>query len=648
MKPMLTAGIVLIALLVAAFGALASDAQHGMTLVLRTSAGYDEALVTYNLYRLADIGVDSLCILATWFTDTLEDPTLEPWHLDRPGFPDEGFFYPTLRDEQIGFIVNVAHSLGMSVMLKLSAYPLDWSSRGGDAPGHEAFHPAHDDWGQLFASYGVFLDHYAALSEELGIEILCIGCELESMTIPGRGVPDPDRRWRALITSARKLYSGALTYSTAFGGLFPQALGTSSQEAITFWDALDYIGIEFYAGLSTEKDPAYDTILANTRWMFKTFYEPLARTYNRPILIPEAAFASFDGANVSGEPSRTPYDMKVPDYEEQADCHRALLQVVDESEYVSGIYWWAGTLVYANEGHHWQTNGTDSYLWGKPVESALREVWEGSRLFQPATETLVSTSEPEGTEPGRAFRMSLSAGQPDQGFVKAVPGAGLWFDHWEGPVDLPSYPIAELDPAPGVVPTAVFRQSPCSSCASEDSRIHEYAVVDGFSEGTLSLSALDGFWATAGTQGFTEPRPSTHAGYRAMSYRYPEDGDSKLFLKFEKPFDASTYDGVEVIVESDAPTSVRVEIASQDPGLAGRANEDDWKTMYPNCSLPITDESQTFRLPFGDFFLDPDELFRFPGVSPELTNDAIWEIQFFVEDLGRTIWVRRVAFYGTG
>jgi hypothetical protein len=625
--------------------ALGSNAEHGMTLVLRASAGYEEELVTYNLYRLADIGVNSLCILAMWFMDDLEDPTLEPWYLDEPGFPDAGFFYPTLRDEQIAFIVDVAHSLGMSVMLKLSAYPLDWASRGSDAPGHEAFHPAGDDWDQLFASYKVFLDHYAALSEQLGIETLCIGCELESMTIPGRGVPDPDRRWRALIASARELYRGALTYSTAFGGLFPQPPGTTSQEAITFWDALDYIGIEFYAGVSTGKDPAYQALLENMRWMFETFYEPLARTYSLPILIPEAAFASFDGANVSIEPSRTPYDMKVSDYEEQADCHRALLQVIRESEYVNGIYWWAGTLLYPNDGHRWQTTGTDFYLWGKPVESILRDAWEGSRPFGEATAVPVRAIESEDMEPGTAFRMSLPAGPGSQVFVRAVPADGWWFDHWDGPVDLPSYPIAKLDSSAGGDPTAVFRRSPCSSCTTGSLGIYEYAVVDGFSRGTRSLYALDAFWATAGSQGFTEPEPSTHAGYQVMSYRYPENGDQKLFLKFETRLDASGYDGVEVVIMADAPTSVRVEIASQDPGLAGRMNEDNWKTMYPSCSLPVTEDWKTFRLPFRDFILDPDELLRFPGVSPALMDGAVLEIQFFVEDLGREIWIQRVAFY---
>ena len=638
--------IVLLLTLLLCVCATATEGKHGMTFVFRPSAGYDEDLVTYNLYRLADLGVNSLCILAMWFLDDLEDPTLEPWYLDEPGFPDDGFFYPTLRDHEIAFVSDLAHSLGMSVMLKLHSEPLDWSTRGDTAPGHEALHPADSDWDTLFDSYRGFLEHYAALSQDLGIEILCIGTEIESMTIPSQDGPsDPDARWRELIASARQQYDGKLTYSTSFGGLFPQVPGSSSQEQISFWDALDYIGIEFYAGLSTEKDPAYDTLLGNLRWIFETFYKPLALAYDRPILIPEVAFASFDGANMTIEPELTPFDMRIHDHEEQAACHRALVQVVDENDYVEGLYWWAGTLVQPNDGHHWQTTGTDSYLWGKPVEAMLRTVWEESRPFGPSTQIPVSATEEGTANPGNASRMEILPSLGGQGFVKAVPGTGWWFEHWEGEVDLPFYPIARLMNESDVAPTAVFRRSPCASCLTDPRQEYGSVVVDGFSQDATPHRQLDAFWATADSRGCQETAPAFHEGRAVMSYRYPQDGDQKLFLKFETPYDASSWSGVEVIMMAERPTSVRVEIASQDPGLEHRMNEDDWKTMYPNCSLEVTETWQTFRLPFVDFIMDPDELFRFPGVSPGLIADAIWEIQFFVQELNQEILIQKVAFY---
>ena len=421
--------------------------------------------------------------------------------------------------------------------------------------------------------------------------------------------------------------------------------GTSTQEQITFWDALDYIGIEYYAGLSTEKDPSYETLLGNLRWIFETFYEPLALAYDRPILIPEVAFASFDGANTTIEPELSPFDTRIHDHDEQAACHRALLQIVDESDCVEGLYWWAGTLMQPNDGHHWQTTGTDSYLWGKPVESMLRTVWEESRPFGPSAAIPVRPTEEGTTDPGTASRMEILLDLGRMDYVKAVPGTGWWFDHWEGDVDLPFYPIARLSVESDADPTAVFRRSPCAPCSIDLQEESAFVVVDGFSQGAQPLLQLDAFWATADSRGCRETAPTFREGSAVMSYRYPQDGDQKLFLKFETPYDASSWSGVEVVLMAERPTRVRVEIASQDPGLAQRMNEDDWKTMYPNCSLEVTQDWQTFRLPFADFVMDPDELFRFPGVSPELIADAIWEIQFFVQGLDQEVLIQQVAFY---
>jgi hypothetical protein len=162
--------------------------------------------VAYNLYRLADVGVDSIAIHPNWFVDTHTDATLEPWYRDKPGFPDTNWWFPTLYDEEIEHISETAHSLGMSVMIKLYVSVLDDPVT---LIGGYGLHPAHDDWDALFESYQEYVNHYAALCERLGIEILCLGTELESMThADPTALRDPDRRWRELIAEVRGIYSG--------------------------------------------------------------------------------------------------------------------------------------------------------------------------------------------------------------------------------------------------------------------------------------------------------------------------------------------------------------------------------------------------------------------------------------------------------
>ncbi len=90
-----------------------------------------------------------------------------------------------------------------------------------------------------FSNYEKFILHYAELAEKNHLDILCIGTELQK-TIP------KEKEWRSLIKKIRYVYHGPLTYAANFYVEF---------EKITFWDELDYIGIQAYFPLSKSNDP---------------------------------------------------------------------------------------------------------------------------------------------------------------------------------------------------------------------------------------------------------------------------------------------------------------------------------------------------------------------------------------------------------
>jgi len=401
---------------------------------------FDAELVTYNLYRLADFGVNSIVVHPNWFVETYTDPTLEPWYRDRPGFPDTNWFFPTLYDHEIEHIVTTAHSLGMSVMLKLYVCTLDNEQTMVGAHG---LHPEGDRWDELFESFQEYADHYAAMGERLGVQILCLGTELESMThADPEGLPDPDRRWRELIANVRSIYSGKLTYSCAVMGSWDNPF--SSPVNVTFWDALDYIGMEFYRGLSNSYSPSLEMLKEGVRDTFARFAKPLVEKYGRPILIPEMGHMQCDGANMRPYMPFNPSSLTA-DLEEHAEIYEAVISVVEElaleEDYMAGVYVWNGMLVYPNDDLTPDPLGscTTTAIWGTPAEQVIRSHWSGTNgwteLVSPDAAVSVDIQPAAAVGEG-CLVQALANLEAGTFLIEAVPGEGWYFDRWIGGVDL--------------------------------------------------------------------------------------------------------------------------------------------------------------------------------------------------------------------
>ncbi len=328
-------------------------------------------LVEYNLDRLLTFGINSIALVVDWYVDDYTDPTIEPWFRDKPGFPNTTWYFPTLYDEEVEYIIREAHARGMRVLLKPHVETLNWAFGN---PGRGELRPRGGDWDTLFASYTDFICHYAQLAEELGVEVLSVGCELETMTHAFAGLDDPDARWRRIISQVRGIFSGRLTYSCAFGG--PPDATWSSPNHITFWDALDYIGFEIYRGLTYKRDPTLAELKAAVRDIFDRFVEPLAKKFRKPVLIPEINYYSYDGVNTT--PIDPPRGRPV-DHREQALCYEAVLSTVQEllreKDYLAGLFWWAGYLVNPEEDYSWVQRDRYDFIWFKPAQEVLRRYW---------------------------------------------------------------------------------------------------------------------------------------------------------------------------------------------------------------------------------------------------------------------------------
>jgi len=204
---------------------------------------------------------------------------------------------------------------GIKIMLK----PQIWISRGVYTG---KINPtSQHSWKVFKASYRKFILHFAQVAEQHDIPLYCIGTELPSV------VKREEEFWRELILELRAIYKGELVYAENW----------DQYDAVPFWDALDYIGLNAYFPLKGETPLTLEDI--QQRWA-KTIKRigQVNKEFNRPVLFTEMGYRSID------DPLRRPWDYrdKVQNYNPkmQAMALEALLK-----EFIP-LPWWQGGFVW--------------------------------------------------------------------------------------------------------------------------------------------------------------------------------------------------------------------------------------------------------------------------------------------------------------
>ncbi|MGH9657322.1 MAG: glycoside hydrolase family 113, partial [Bryobacteraceae bacterium] len=278
--------------------------QKGVNFTAEGPAGYAPERAAGMLDQLRERGVDAIALV--------------PYGFSRRGETSIRFGGGWESSDRVEQISALAHQRGFKVMLK----PQLWLNRGYpgdihfDQPGQRAA------W---FAEYRRFLEHYAELAARMHADIFVVGVELRQMTPHAA-------EWRKLIARARQIYRGPLTYGATQGTEF---------ETLAFWDALDYIGLNNYYPLPDD--------LATADVVHKV--EAVQRRFNRPVIFPEAGFASLK------DPHRAPWDESRRELSpgDQARCYEAVLRAFYNKPWFQGVYWWkVGTNGYGGpeDGSH--------------------------------------------------------------------------------------------------------------------------------------------------------------------------------------------------------------------------------------------------------------------------------------------------------
>jgi hypothetical protein len=284
--------------------------QKGISYATWWSGQYANPGADLSLQRLAGTGATWISLVVTGYQDTPASTTIDRTSLQTP------------TDADLIHVIEQAHILGSKVMLKPH---LDlrneeendwWRGHIGDDFTSEG------QWNTWFASYRGFIEHYAALAESYDADQFCVGTEL-------LGTTHRAADWRAVIAGVRALYSGPITYA---------ALHSGEEMAITWWDAVDYIGVDAYYPLFFEPEYHPTTAELEASWLEpKQIMADLSASQGKPILLTEIGYRSHHGC------AQHPWDSLAQsplDMEEQANAYEAAFRQLYSEPWLAGIYWW--------------------------------------------------------------------------------------------------------------------------------------------------------------------------------------------------------------------------------------------------------------------------------------------------------------------
>ncbi len=265
--------------------------------------GYGSKQSAQSLQRLSEIQANAVAIVP--YSGMRDPQQVQPLRFSNgPGGEN---------DEGVIHTIKRAQSLGMSTMLK----PQVWIS--GSWPGDVKM-PDDEQWDLFFEYYYQWISHYVLMAEMYEVDFMCIGVEFSQATLL-----QPER-WRALIKRLRGLYSGKLIYAANWGEEF---------ETISFWDELDYIGLNCYYPLARSQKPNSDL----TKNVTKVFdlVRAVSKKHRKPVILTEIGFRSVQAPWV--QPHEQAGD-KPFNEEHQALAYREVMQQLSNYPEIAGILWW--------------------------------------------------------------------------------------------------------------------------------------------------------------------------------------------------------------------------------------------------------------------------------------------------------------------
>ncbi len=246
-------------------------------------------------------------------------------------------------------MIRLAHQQGIGVMLK----PHVWISEGwvGDF-----LLDNEQDWEVWEDQYRSYVLAFAKLAEETGVKLFCIGTEYKL------AVKYRPHFWKDLIQEVRDVYSGKLTY----------AANWDNYQQVTFWDELDYIGIDAYFPLVHQSNCSLEEL--KHAWKpLKVDISEFSKQLGKPVLFTEYGYQSADGA--TGNHWEIEKYGRVTNEELQGIAYQALFDTFWSEPWFAGGFWWK----WHFGNRYLETRPTSFTPQGKKAEKVITDFYGKNR-----------------------------------------------------------------------------------------------------------------------------------------------------------------------------------------------------------------------------------------------------------------------------
>jgi hypothetical protein len=240
-----------------------------------------------------------------------------PFAFSREGQPRVTFNHPKQwwgeKKEGVSELTKYAHERQLNVMFK----PHVWVKGQGWAGDFDLLN--EEDWLIWEESYSDYILHHARLADSLGIQLFCIGTEY------CHAVVKRAQFWESLVVDVRQVYHGQLTY----------AANWDNYQNVTFWDQLDYVGVDAYFPLETSDSPELDDLKMSWNTEFENL-KAFSKSSQKPILFTEFGYQSIKGTHGK----HWELEKENLDLEAQRLAYQALFETFwDKKWYAGGFFW---------------------------------------------------------------------------------------------------------------------------------------------------------------------------------------------------------------------------------------------------------------------------------------------------------------------
>jgi len=206
------------------------------------------------------------------------------------------------------------------------------------------------EWQIFFHDYEKWIVTIAAIAENSGAQIFCVGTELMNSL-------KYENEWRQIISQIKEVYKGKLTY----------AANWDVYDKVPFWDDLDYIGIQAYFPLVEHDHPTEAQIIQGWDRVYQEII-PFSDSLKKQIIFTEIGYDISD--NAAKEPWTSGGSDQVQGEYMQKLCLKIALEKVKEHDQMAGLFLWKWFAETQSFSRH-----RDFHLQSPEIKSLLRDLW---------------------------------------------------------------------------------------------------------------------------------------------------------------------------------------------------------------------------------------------------------------------------------